>query len=522
MKKTSFRILSFLLTVLLLAGSAPARVSAADQVEVISFSQMEYVRPDMEELQTLLDEVIATAAGEDAKAIMDSIVKFSDLSDWFGTYYVLAEIHYNADLTDDYWAQEYEYCSTIVGQLNQMFYDLYSALADSPARNELEEMYFGEGYFLYYDDQEESPYQDELMELMEQESALTSQYYTQSADSSTRKDDLAQTLVDLVKVRNKIAISMGYDGYEAYAYDYLYERDYTPEELAPFLLEIQEKLVPLYVLHWEEAYPEHGGDEEDTFAYVRSAASAMGGTIWDAFQLMEEGTLYDITPSSKKANTSFENYLTSYDEPYILVNPEGTIYDQLTFVHEFGHFCNDYSLGYSQYSIDISEVFSQAMEYLSLIYVPADETLVRVKLADSLCTYVEQSCKAEFERELYALPEEELTVSGVKALYARVCAQYGMDDLDDDDFIYTPHYYTSPMYICSYIVSNDAAMQIYQMELEESGAGLRCFEENLDSWEYYFLSFLESAGLESPFASGRVDQLLELFTQILEDTAAAA
>ena len=71
------------------------------------------------------------------------------------------------------------------------------------------------------------------------------------------------------------------------------------------------------------------------------------------------------------------------------------------------------------------------------------------------------------------------------------------------------HFYTNPMYIISYVVSNDAAMQLYQLELEEAGAGLTRYEENLDTWEMYFLAFLEEAGLQSPF--DRVAEVREFF-----------
>ena len=71
------------------------------------------------------------------------------------------------------------------------------------------------------------------------------------------------------------------------------------------------------------------------------------------------------------------------------------------------------------------------------------------------------------------------------------------------------------MYIISYVVSNDAALQLYQMELEEKGSGLACLEANLDTQEYYFLSFLRSADLESPFARGRVESVRRTLEEVL-------
>ena len=73
------------------------------------------------------------------------------------------------------------------------------------------------------------------------------------------------------------------------------------------------------------------------------------------------------------------------------------------------------------------------------------------------------------------------------------------------------HFYTNPMYIFSYVTSNDAAMQLYQLEQQEKGAGLALLEENLDTQEISFLAFLNSAGLESPFESSRIQAVRETF-----------
>ena len=77
------------------------------------------------------------------------------------------------------------------------------------------------------------------------------------------------------------------------------------------------------------------------------------------------------------------------------------------------------------------------------------------------------------------------------------------------------HFFTSPLYIISYVVSNDAAMQLYQMEQTEQGSGLACYVDNLATEEVYFLSFLQHANLESPFADGRINTVKKTFEAIL-------
>ncbi len=530
MKRYLIRFLSFALCAALLFAGVPVPGSAEWNAGTeLTFSQMEYTRPDLEEMRSILDHVCTLAQGKGAISILNGVGDFYDAYDWFYTCYSLADIHYSMDLTDTYWREENDFCVSASGQVDQMLTELYTALAASPVRNKLEKMYFGEGFFLYYDDETDEEADERLSSLYSRESELILEYYTESAKGSTilgsilqRENQMAQILVDLISVRNDIAGELGYDSYESYAYDYLYLRDYTPEQMATLLEEIRRELVPLYIRHWQEAYTEEPSTQEGMLDYLRTAASAMGGTVQDAFDLMERRELYDIKQSRKKYNSSFETFLLSYGVPYVFVCPDGSEYDNLTFAHEFGHFCNDYALGYQNSSVDTGEVFSQAMEYLSLLYAADGELLTGVKLADSLCTYVDQARYAQFEREMYRLPEEERTVAGLKALYGEICAEYGAEDIPEDDFVYVTHFYTDPMYICSYIVSNDAAMQIYQMELEESGAGLHCFEENLYNPEYLFLAFLDGAGLDSPFAPGHMTQMAETFTRILEDTAAAA
>ena len=125
---------------------------------------------------------------------------------------------------------------------------------------------------------------------------------------------------------------------------------------------------------------------------------------------------------------------------------------------------------------------------------------------------------------MYQIPEEELSVEALTALYREVTAAYGLDQDDYfDEMRYTgiTHYYDTPMYILSYIYSNDAAMQIYQLELNQSGAGLQCYQDNLDNEETYFLAFLERAGLESPFTEGHLDEVRQTFYDILTVQGAA-
>ena len=487
----------------------------------------EYSRPDLAEHDRLLEECCQIArTSTDIDDVTDAIYEYYDLYDWYYTCVWLSDIGYSRDITSQEWEEEYTYCSSLIPHLDAGLEALYFALADSPIRDVLEsDDYFGEGYFDYYEG--DSVYDDTLIALMEEESALIDRYYALSDQTmdDDYADNLCQVLIDLVLVRQEMAEYVGYDTYADFAWDFYYYRDYTPDHAMAYMSSIREEMSGLYtqIAHsdiWDIGY--EACMTAQTYDYVKQAAKAMGGDIKESFDAMAKDTLYDISYSEKKFPSSYEVYLSYYNLPYVFVAPYLCQVDKLTFAHEFGHFAVDYTAWGSYAGIDIQEVFSQGMEYLSLVYVDDTEELTQFKMADCLSTYIEQSAYACFEQKLYTLSEEELTVDGVFALFEETLTSFGIvfgdwTDWSVVDLVTVPHFYTNPLYIISYVVSNDAAFQIYQMELEDAGSGLALYKEQMTTEEYYILSFVDQAGLTSPFAPGRAAEVAATLEEILGD-----
>jgi hypothetical protein len=490
------------------------------------FRNMVYTRPDMTALnQALLDAV----DGLDTEAVDDAM---DDIYDFYGAYwdfytaYSLSYIHYSGDLTDTYWEAEYTYCVNHSTEVDAAIDELFYAIADSPLREELEgEDYFGADFFDDYEG--ESIWDETFTALMEEESYLINRYYTLSEELMDAPDhyavcaDMETLFVELVKLRQEIASYLGYESYVDFAYEFYYDRDYTPAQAKPYLAEIQQELVPLYrQQNRADSYNlgRKSCTEEEMFAYVQQVVSDMGGTVEEAFYSLDNRGLYDIAYSDKKYNSSYEIYLYNYDCPFIFVNPKGNQWDKLTFAHEFGHFANDYASYGSSSCIDVAEFFSQGFEYLSLFYGSQNKTLTEMKLADSLALTVEQSAYAAFEHQVYDLPAEELTEDRVRGLYEEVCTAYGFDSwgFDSRDFVTINHFFTNPLYVISYVVSNDIAFQLYQLEKDQHGEGLRLYETHLDAGGEYFLEFVAEVGLENPFTPGRIATVRETLEEILK------
>ena len=497
-----------------------------DDGNLTPFSQMSYSRPDMEQFERSAGQYCQEAAVQtDLEAMLALIYGFNALHDDFYTNYSYAMIRYSKDQTNAHWTGEYQYCAEQCALVDSFRDQFYRVLAKSPLRSVLESpAYFGPDFFKSYEGP--SLYDDYFMELLQQETMLENAYYDLIAQAGenfgynqsfydTYGQQVQQLFVQLVQVRQEQARYAGFDSYPEFAYTFYYGRDYSVEDAIGYLADIRAELAPLYQKLLADGVDVtlYACSRQEMFDYVRKTAQSMGGQIVTAFSDMDRAGLYDIGYGENKLDMSFEVYLPNYRCPYVFVNPTGTTYDQLTFVHEFGHFCKDYCSMGSGVTIDVAEIFSQGMEYLSLSYGPADPNMTRLKLVDSLCVYVEQAAYSSFELQVYGLVGEDLTAENVQALYDRICTGYGMTG--SWRYVLIPHFFVEPMYVISYVVSNDAALQLYQMEKAKSGSGLACLQESFTARSPYFLAFLEEAGLESPFAPGRIQRVKETLQSIL-------
>ena len=404
MRKNHLRILALVLTVCLtLTGcrtlDSIRNLAVSSGLTTTSFRHMKYSRPDAAQMETALEACAQLAQNaQNVDELVDGINNFYDAYDLYYTNYVLADIHYSSNITDEYWKAEYAFCSEVEPTAEAMLEQLYCYLADSPLREELEsDELFGSGFF---DDYEEDPVLDEtLVNLLEQEAALENRYYDiadrYDRDTLTRVESVyrqaAELYVELIRVRQEMADYLGYPNYPELAYQMHYSRDYYPAEAERYMERIAQALYDPYVnlenaTIWDGVYDYCS--EKDTYRYVQQAAQAMGGTIAEAFSQLNRKDLYDISYSENKMDVSFETYIWNYYAPFVFVNPYLDYTDNLTFAHEFGHFAADYA-SYGTYAgIDIAEVHSQTMEYLTLCYGRDTQMLTWYNLADSLRAYM--------------------------------------------------------------------------------------------------------------------------------------
>ena len=526
MKKRILQIIALVAVLcLLLTGCNLAGLYGTD------YEDMVYSRPSVSQLTGCADRCVSLAQeNADIDTLWLEIAEFFTLySDYF-TQYLLSYVHYCQDMTDIYWTDEYSYCEEQSAQVEAARDQLLHELAKSSAREALEsEDYFGADYFDAYEG--ESIWTEQFQALKEQEAQLLTQYYEisqEGADLDPYSEaffedcgaQLEELYIQLVLVRQQLALEAGYDSYPEYSFAAEYGRDYTAEDSMAFCRQISTELSGLYVDLADSGFWDmslYATNEQATLQYVRTMAANMGGVVAQSMELMIQNNLYDITYSPNKFDGSFEVFFYDYNEAFAFISPAGNELDHLSFAHEFGHFCNDQVSGGSIAGIDTAEVFSQGMEYLSLFYSNPSDELTRMKLGDTLCAYVEQAAYHCFEQQVYGLSEEALTKENLRTVFEDTCKDFGMDywELDNRTYVTVSHFFTQPLYTISYVVSNDAAFQLYQLEQQQKGAGLDILLAHLDTEQEYFLPFLEEAGLDSPFLEDRIPTVKKTLEQAL-------
>ena len=499
---------------------------------IVSFDEMEYSRPDIDALEAKAQDVEDLLGNFfKVKDVVAELDKFVDLYNNFYTMMNLACVRYDMDTTDEFYFEEYSFCTEASGDIEYLTDELLLACSNSSMCDYLDKHFFGGLLAEQYSVIDGTGYtpSDELAELERKEAELENDYselyasYSGDFDNGKFKKpnaEIAKIYIELIKLRHDIAEQRNMKSYEELAY-LDNGRDYTAADLDGYIKAIKQYIVPLYK------------KADGKGMYGRSLVSAMSpktalstvtGTVEglnkdidEALGYMLKYKLYDTRMSDGKYDQSYVLYLNDYDSPFMFCSPSGYSDTVLTIVHEFGHYVDGY-LNYGlNDSIDTSEVFSQGMEYLLLCNMDDAEQLTRYKMLDELELYAYQACLNEFEHRAYALDEKELTVAKLNALYSELLEEYCVsDDYKGLDWISVTHLFTSPFYVISYCVSDSAAFELYNMELKEPGSGLEMYMKLLDeSTNYDFLDLLEECGMRSAISADTVKEIADTLSDKL-------
>lgn len=541
----------------------------------VKYSEMTYKRPSLDRVVAAIDALEA-----DVRANTKSRDKLTgELEEFFSTLYVdwnsmyaLSYIKFTVDTTDPGWTAEVSFFDENNPTLEREFEKMLAACAQSPNKKYFEDKLFGKGTLDMYVD---GPLlTEEIARLKRREAELVTQFqtydymsvsftfgnwtgtidilidvlsqrglYTQmdallEAFYKKINEDTGNIFLELLKVRKQIAAAAGYSSYEQYVYERELFCDYTPEDAVTLTEGIRQKLLPL-LYSFEESGNKKWNKMFDTLEsfpaisygeimdIAASIFAKMDGSLTEVMDFMDEYELCYIGYGSEQAGMSFTSYIPKYLSPFIVIEGSGEVSDLFTFVHEFGHFYDNYFNYGGNNNLDMAEVSSTALSYIFSLYL-ANASDVPKAVRDAYAayakysiidTFVTQSMFHEFEHMVYQAPEEMLTLSGLNSMAQTVANMFGNDSSDFEfSWSLVTHFYVQPFYVISYVTSNAAALELYSAEVAEKGAGLAQYMGLVNTWylEKGFVDNLRRVGLKSPFTEKGVDELVDSVRMMFE------
>jgi len=535
----------------------------------VAFDKLTYARPNVNGLisdfEAVSEEIrLGEKSFEELTEAIDGLDEgYAD----FRTMYSLSEIFTSKDASNEFWQTEHEYLSTNAPSFSQAVEGLFVAAAQSGYRARFEEDYFGYSLEEYVDG---GIYTDELVELLAEEAALEaessaistaniqieyeirgesfkgsvnevleaikekygemSSIYNNSITpclelfKSAKARKQCEIYVELVRLRSLIATEMGCESYIEVGYKNT-GHDYSKEQMENLLDDIG-IIYQLYNRLW---YAKLEADVNAQLSKEQSyitTVNRLGNLylsrdkeLYDIYSYMLYYGLFDIAPEGgNRYEGAFTTYIDSNNSPYLFMSADNKQYDYLTLAHEFGHFADMYLNYGSEGSLDISEVSSQGLEYLTmgmLSEIMSDDNhriLVNKAVDEAIWTLFNQGILSIFEHSVYELEYDEITREKLDELVGEAFeAVFGFDIEGSDNLekVMMVHTIEYPFYVQSYFTSLIAALEIFFMEENEPGAGLAAYKAMLYAIddEKSFAETLMVAGIKSPLRDGSLIDL---------------
>jgi len=355
------------------------------------------------------------------------------------------------------------------------------------------------------------------------------EYYQGYDDCMNKMEEaLGPIYVEMVLLRQQIAKSYGYDHYSDYAYEILYDRDYTPDDAQAFCDEVKEYLVPAFSDYSEVSDSENRDrldrkateyDSEEQLILVKKYLNRVDPELLANFNYMQEYHLYDIDADEKKSDGGYTTFIEVYNQPFFFNYPTNSFYDIMTIVHEFGHF-NSFCINAEEVAhvqnLDLAEIASQGLELLytefygEMLGEEYEETAEQYTLYQRISSVIEGCLYDEFQREVYSM--DNPTLSDINLCFAEVASRYYPEyyeaGVEENWWMMVPHNFESPLYYISYAVSVVPALEIWEIAQTDFDGAKETYMKVVRAGESDgYKETLKEIGLATPFEAGTVKKI---------------
>ncbi len=556
----------------------------------MNFKDYPYTRPDMEVITKKAEELFKTMeVAQTKEEFLSGMKEFNEIRLHVDSMFQLVYIRHSIDTRDEFYEKETEYMDLNSPHFEELQTKFYKILLASPFKEALDEKY-GE-HLTTLVELSIKTFKPEIIEDLQKENQLMSTYsklvasaniffdgeernlsglipFMEDEHREVRKkaseayfgffkehqnefDDLFD---QLVKVRNTMALKMGYENYGLMTYDHLLRSEYGPKDVAAYRQSILENVTPL-ATKLRERQSERLGLEnlkyyDEAFSFITGNAKPKGDpdfiiqqgkTMYkelspetdEFFSFMNDKGLLDLVTKKGKEAGGYCTYIPEFKSPFIFSNFNGTSGDIDVLTHEAGHAFQVFSSRgfdlpeYHFPTYEACEIHSMSMEFFAYPWMESffqkdTEKYKFSHLEGTLLFLPYGAAVDEFQHFVYENPTK--TPEERRGQWRTIEKKYlPSRDYDDNDYLEAggfffrqQHIFNSPFYYIDYTLAQVCALQFY----------LRSQENPKEAWNDYvnlcklggskpFLQLVDVAGLKNPLLKDTIPSIMSVIEKEL-------
>ncbi len=558
----------------------------------MKFSELPYSRPDLEATKKELQEVLARF--RNAKTFEEADGAYVDMDrvgGKFSTQRTIASIRRDIDTRDAFYDGEKAWYNQVGPELQETFQEFDLATLQSPFRKELEAKY-GNVSFLNAELGLKT-FSPEIISDLQKENELVSQYTKLLASAQIPFEDGVYTLAQiatfkeesddarrlaawsaegqwyldhgqeldelydqLVKIRHKMARTLGFENYIGLGYCRMQRNCYDQNDIEKFRAAVKKYLVPVAdqiykaqaerlgkqypmnfadnALEFRSGNPRPAGDPQQILEMGSTFYRELSPETNEFWTSMRENEMMDVLARTGKAGGGYCTNLFAYHTPFIFASFNGTSHDVKVITHEAGHAFAGY-MNRNRVpsdtcwpSMEGCEVHSMSMEFFADQWADGffgkdAQKFCYSHLSNALTFIPYGTMVDDFQHRVYENPD--MTPQERHNVWRELLGIYmPWMKLDEIPFYgqamgwqRQSHIYKTPFYYIDYCLAQTVALEFWakiQVDLKEAFQTYLRYTELGGS--QVFTDLLKTAGLDSPFEEKCLKTVCEAAKTYLE------
>ncbi|MEC7983878.1 MAG: M3 family oligoendopeptidase [Myxococcota bacterium] len=556
------------------------------------FSEFPYRRLSAEEVEHSVNRVLKDFQNaEDVEEQVEVLRKWDQHQKEWDDYGSISYVHFSQNTADKHAKKEKDFYDSLSPVIKGEKQKIIKNILRSPYRKNLETR-FGKNLFDRWELSLQA-FDTKIIDNKRSESKLISRYtallsqtkipfrgkertlstmspFYSSSDRSTRKEARiaqdkaferhADTLDDIydqmVKLRHRMALDMGYASYTEMAYAELSRTDYDKEDVAEFRRQIANDLLPItqnildkraqrlgvdsYQFYDEGLMDPQGeiepkGTHDWMLEQAQIMFSEMGDDFGSFFSMMRERGLMDLKSRENKSRGGYCALFSSQGAPFIFANFNGTQGDVRVFTHECGHAFQCYQSKDVPLSdliwptMEAAEIHSMSLEFLTypwmhLFFKEDTDRFIQSHLERALIFIPYGVAIDEFQHLVYENPDA--TPADRAKMWKDVEQRY-LPHRKYEDLPYfgsgrfwqrQGHLYIRPFYYIDYFLAQTCALQFWSIAEQDRDDAMKRYRSLCKlGGTQPFTQLLKAVKLRSPFEPGAIQFAIQAPLQYLSD-----